>query len=38
MTEEEKFENLISKKIGFMDITETIVRQIRLSALKPLHI
>lgn len=27
MTEEEKFEKLISKKIGFMDITETIVRQ-----------
>jgi leucyl aminopeptidase len=27
MTEEEKFEKLISKKIGFMDITETIVSQ-----------
>lgn len=25
MTEEEKFEKLISKKIGFMDITDTLV-------------
>lgn len=27
MTEEEKFEKLISKRIGFMDITDTMVRQ-----------
>lgn len=26
MTEEEKFEKLISKRIGFMDITDTMVR------------
>lgn len=28
MTEEEKFEKLISKRIGFMDITDTMVRQL----------
>lgn len=26
VTEEEKFEQFISKKIGFMDVTETLVR------------
>lgn len=29
MTEEEKFEKLISKRIGFMDITDTPVRSLK---------